>query len=91
MGSSTISTILNGIKSLRLSIIKTRCSLASPKIPSHAVNSIRSIRSKQRLTRSAATLSATLPVTSRTSIPHYPAIATGIHIDGLLDIRILIY
>ena len=70
---------------------RTRCFLSSPISPAHAVSSRRSrisIRSTKILPRSAAILEATIPVTSQTLIYHYPDIATDIHIDGLLDVRI---
>ena len=83
---STRSPKVNEIKSFKLSRIKIRCSLASPKILARAMKSIRSIGSGQRLPRSSATLASTIPVIIRTPIPHYPEIATEIYIDGLLGV-----
>ena len=49
------------------------------------MNSIRS-KISGNLPRSAATIAATIPSIIWDPIPHYPSIATEIHIDGLLDI-----
>ena len=55
-----------------------------PIIPAHAV---KPRISRIRLPRSAAVIAATLPATNWILIPHYPAIAIDMKIDGLLDVR----
>ena len=77
---STGSPKVNGINSWKISRSIAICSLALPRSPARAANSR---RSGKKLPRSAVTI----PVMSRTPIPHYLAIATEIYIDGLLDVR----
>ena len=50
------------------------------------LKNIKNIMGGGGLPRSSAALAATLPVTIRTLIPHYPEIATEVHIDSLLDL-----
>ena len=73
-------------KELKLLRIKQIYCLASPINPSHAVKSRRSRRPGQ-LTRNAVIIVENLPVTSRTTITHYPEIATEINLYGVLEIR----
>ena len=83
---SKISPKINRGKSWIFSRSKTRCYLALIRSLSHVGNSIRPIRSGQKIPISAAIIAATLPVTIRTPIINYPSIATEIYIYILLDV-----
>ena len=64
-----------------------KCCLAFPRNPAHHMKSRGSRKSGLRLPRIDAMIAVTLPETNRTPITNYTVIATGMNIDGLLDVR----